>query len=207
MIEDCEWIKRQQTKSEIKENYECLQKVKANADDKLDEYFEYVVDRLFMAIGGFKKIEAYIILDTEMKPDRVADGNDLKTFGRDCFVSYDEFDLVVEVTRRPLYDTALHWSHLEKELKVTQSGIIVFLDIVKVDANLWVQNKAQFDVEEIFFHLCDADFLFKLLKDQPAAFTKFQEFLKESEKIWREEKDYETIQKKIITLVKQENTA
>ena len=53
-----------------------------------------------------------------------------------------------------------------------------------------------------FFHLCDANFLFKLLKDQPTAFSKFEEFLFASEKIWREEKDYEEIEKKIITLVR-----
>ena len=206
MIENKEWIEKQQTEGEVDDNCQLLQKVKANAIENLDENFELIVDRLFMAIGGFKKIEAYITLDSDMKPIRVAPGNHSgsKNTGIDCFVSYDEFDLVVEITRRPLAHTA-HWDHLEENPKIKQSGIIVFLDITKVDPNLWVQNKASLAVKNKFFHLSDADFLFKLLKDQPTAFSKFKEFLCASEKIWGEEKDYEEIEKKIINLVRPEN--
>ena len=130
MIENKEWIEKQQTEGEVDDNCQLLQKVKANAIENLDENFELIVDRLFMAIGGFKKIEAYITLDSDMKPIRVAPGNHSgsKNTGIDCFVSYDEFDLVVEITRRPLAHTA-HWDHLEENPKIKQSGIIVFLDI------------------------------------------------------------------------------
>ena len=204
MIDNSEWIKKQCIESEIKENYDCLQKVKASAIEKLDEYFEFVVDRLFMSLGNFRKIEAYMTLDSEMKPKKVADGNNLETFGRDCFVSYDEFDLVIEATRRPLFETALHWSHLEKEPKVKQFGIIIFQDIDNIDSNIWVQNKAQFSVDGRFFHLCEADFIFKLLKNSSTSFSKFKEFLKDSKSIWEKESDYEAIRQKIITLVRPE---
>ncbi len=206
MIENKEWIEKQQTEDEVDDNSQLLQKVKANAIENLDENFELIADRLFMAIGGFKKIEAYITIDSDMKPISVAPGNHpgSKNEGRDCFVSYDEFDLVIETTRRPLAHTA-HWDHLEENPGKKQQGIIVFLDITKVDDNLWSKNKRKCDRIKPFFHLCDADFLFKLLKDQPTAFSKFKEFLFASEKIWREEKDYEEIEKKIINLVRPEN--
>jgi|APSaa5957512535_1039671.scaffolds.fasta_scaffold123047_2 hypothetical protein len=205
MIENYEWIKKQRTTLEIAENLKCLRKVNANAVGNVDEYFEYVVDRLFMALGNYKKIEAYMKLDSNLKPVSVADGNNKKTLGRDCFVNYNGFDLVVEATMRPLSHTALHWTHLEKNNAIPQFGIIVIPDITKINVNLWNDNKRRIDEKDEFFHLCDADFLFKLLKDQPTAFTKFQGFLTESERIWREEKDYETIQQKVITLVKPEN--
>ena len=83
--------------------------------------------------------------------------------------------------------------------------LVVFLDIKNVDPNIWVLNQASLDVKNKFFHLSDADFIFNLLKDQPNAFSNFQEFLKDSEKIWTDEKDCETIQKKIIKLVRPEN--
>ena len=206
MIENKEWIEKQQTEGEINDNCQLLQKVKAKAIENLDENFELIADRLFMAIGGFRKIEAYITLDSDMKPISVAPGNHSgsKNTGMDCLVSYDEFDLVVETTRRPLAQTA-HWDHLEDNSKIKQSGIIVFLDIKNVDPNIWVLNQASLDVKNKFFHLSDADFIFNLLKDQPNAFSNFQEFLKESEKIWTDEKDCETIQKKIIKLVRPEN--
>jgi hypothetical protein len=53
--------------------------------------------------------------------------------------------------------------------------------------------------------LCDVDFIFKLLKDQSTSFSKFEEFLKESERIWKEESDWNVIREKIITLVRSEN--
>ena len=56
-----------------------------------------------------------------------------------------------------------------------------------------------------FFHLCDVDFLFRLLKQQVTSFSKFNEFLKKSEKIWKEEENYDIIEKKIINLVRAEN--
>ena len=206
MIENKEWIRNQQTAEAINENFQLLKRVQRNSVEDLNENFELVVDRLFMAIAGFRKIEAYITLDSDMKPVSVAPGNHSgsKNKGRDCFVSYDEFDLVIETTRRPLAHTA-HWDHLEENPGKKQQGIIVFLDITKVDDNLWSKNKRKRDRIKPFFHLCDADFLFKLLKDQPTAFSKFKKFLFASEKIWTDEKGYETIKKNIIKLVRPEN--
>ena len=206
MIENKEWIRNQQTTEAIDENFQLLKRVQRDSVENLNENFELVVDRLLMALAGFRKIEAYITLDSDMKPVSVAPGNHSgsKNEGRDCFVSYDKFDLVIETTRRPLAHTA-HWDHLEEKPKKKQQGIIMFLDITKIDPNLWIRNKVTFDEKNKFFHLCDANFLFKLLKDQPTAFSKFKEFLFASEKIWREEKDYEEIAKKIINLVRPEN--
>tara|TARA_Y100001936_G_C16047593_1_gene655670 strand:+ start:800 stop:1408 length:609 start_codon:yes stop_codon:yes gene_type:complete len=200
MIDNKKWIEKQQTKEEIKDNYALLQKVKAGLH-KPDENFELVVDRLFMAIDRFEKIQAHIILDENMKPVSCAPGSSPESKGRDCYVSYVDLDLVVEITRRPLAHTA-HWDHLDENPKNEQQGIIVFLDIRKVDKNIWIQNKVILDDKEKFFHLCDADFLFQLLKDQPTAFTEFKKFLLASEKIWREEEDFGVIEKKIINLIK-----
>lgn len=195
-----EWYKRQQTETEIEENSSCLEKVKSRSIESPNAYFEYVVDRLFMALGEFKEFEIFMKLDSNFKPVSVAGAG-----VEDCLVTYDDFKLVVEATRRPLYNTALHWNHLEKNQNGMLAGIIVILDITAVDDNLWQKNKKRFDEKKEFFHLCDADFIFKLLKDQPNAFSKFKEFLFASEKIWTDEKGYETIKKKIITLVRPEN--
>ena len=200
MIDNKEWIEKQQTKEEIDDNYVLLQKVKAGGD-KPNENFELVVDRLFMAIDRFEEIQAHIILDENMKPVSCAPGSSPESKGRDCYVSYFDLDLVVEITRRPLVGNT-HWDHLDENPLKTQSGIIVFLDIRKVDKNIWIQNKLILDDKKKFFHLCDADFLFQLLKDQPTAFAEFKKFLLDSEKIWREEEDFEIIEKKIINRVK-----
>ena len=203
MITNHEWIENQQEKEQINENYNNLEKVKSESIEKIDENFELVVDRLFMAMGNFKKIEAYMTLDGDMMPRNVAAGNSHQSKGRDGLVSYYDFELVLEATRRPLAHTA-HWDHLDIESKNKQQGIIVFLDISKVDPNLWSKNKRKQNKGKPYFHLCDADFLFKLLKDQPNAFSKFKEFLANSERIWRDETDYKIIEKKIITLIRQE---
>ncbi len=197
MIQDKEWINRQKTTNEILNNFQLLQKVKAGSVEKIDANFELVVDRLFMAMGNFEKIEANMTLDEDMKPKNFAPG------GIDCFVSYNEFDLVIETTRRPLAHTA-HWDHLEDKPKKKQSGIITILNIKNSDPNLWLKNISTLNHKNKFFHLCDADFLFKLLKDQPNAFSKLKEFLAESEKIWRNKEKWSDIQTKIITLIRQE---
>ena len=203
MITNHEWIENQQEKEQINKNYNNLEKVKSESIEKIDENFELVVDRLFMAMGNFKKIEAYMTLDGDMMPRNVAAGNSNQSKGRDGLVSYYDFELVLEATRRPLAHTA-HWDHLDIESKNKQQGIIVFLDISKVDPNLWSKNKRKQNKGKPYFHLCDADFLFKLLKDQPNAFSKFKEFLTESEKIWRNKTKWSDIQTKIITLIRQE---
>jgi len=153
-----------------------------------------------MALDNYQNIVYEMKLDEDKGfiPKRFAGGNK-----RDCFVYYNELDLVVEPTRRPIYGSADHFSHLDNNPDKKQLGLVVVLDIAKVDVALWDMFKDYCKNNGKLFMLCDADFLFKLLKDQPTAFTKFQEFLKESEKIWREEKDYETIQQKVITLVRQ----
>ena len=203
MITDHEWIENQQEKEQINENYNNLEKVKSKSVEKLDDNFELVVDRLFMAMGNFEKIEAYMTLDEDMNPRNFAPGNSHQSKGRDGLVSYHNFEMVLEATRRPLAHTS-HWDHLDIESKNKQQGIIVFLDISKVDPNLWSKNKRKQNKGKPYFHLCDADFLFKLLKDQPTAFSKFKEFLAESEKIWRNKEKWSDIQTKIITLIRQE---
>ncbi|MDC0242368.1 hypothetical protein OAK22_01800 [Nitrosopumilus sp.] len=203
MIQDKEWINQQKTESEISDNFQLLKKIKANSGNKLDDNFELVVDRLFMAMGNFEKIEAYIALDENMEPRNFAPGNSYRSQGRDGLVSYPDFELVLEATRRPLAHTA-HWDHLEDKPEKKQLGIIVILNINNSDPNLWLKNKSTLDQKNKFFHLCDADFLFKLLKDQPNAFSKFKEFLANSEKIWRDETKWLDIQTKIITLIRQE---
>ena len=203
MITDHEWIENQQEKEQINENYNNLEKVKSKSVEKLDDNFELVVDRLFMAMGNFEKIEAYMTLDEDMNPRNFAPGNSHQSKGRDGLVSYHNFEMVLEATRRPLAHTS-HWDHLDIESKNKQQGIIVFLDISKVDPNLWSKNKRKQNKGKPYFHLCDADFLFKLLKDQPTAFLKFKEFLAESEKIWRNKEKWSDIQTKIITLIRQE---
>jgi hypothetical protein len=203
MITNHEWIESQQEKEQINENYNNLEKIKSESIEKIDENFELVVDRLFMAMGNFEKIEAYMTLDGDMNPRNFAPGNSNQSKGRDGLVSYPDFELVLEATRRPLAHTS-HWDHLDMESKNKQLGIIVFLDISKVDPNLWSKNKRKQNKGKPYFHLCDADFLFKLLKDQPNAFSKFKEFLADSERIWRDETDYKIIEKKIITLIRQE---
>tara|TARA_B110001454_G_scaffold218201_1_gene245562 strand:+ start:1944 stop:2570 length:627 start_codon:yes stop_codon:yes gene_type:complete len=206
MIENKDWIKKQQMAEEIDENYKLLERVQKNAVEKLDENFELVVNRLFMAMGGFEKIEANMTLDSDMRPINFAPGGHSgnKSGGRDCMVYYSEFDLIIEITRRPLAHTA-HWDHLEEKPVKKQSGIIVFLDITKIDTNLWIRNKMSIEEKNKFFHLCDVDFLFRLLKQQVTSFSKFNEFLKKSEKIWKEEENYDIIEKKIINLVRAEN--
>ena len=136
-------------------------------------------------------------LDNNFLPQNFASGNK-----RDCFVSYDQFDLVVEPTRRPKYGSADHFSHMDFKPDKKQLGLVVVLDITKIDLALWDMFNDYCKNNGKLFMLCDTDFLFKLLKDQTTAFVKFCDFLEKSEKIWREGKDFETIQQQIITLTK-----
>ena len=48
-----EWIKKQKTVKEINENNNLLKKIFARNIHESALYFEYVVDRLFMALGNF----------------------------------------------------------------------------------------------------------------------------------------------------------
>ena len=198
-----EWQLMQINYKEIQANLEIFEDVKNgfyNADKTSGLFFEYVVNRLFLALGNYNKIVYGMKLDetNKFEPKKVAAGNK-----QDSFVSYDDFDLVVEPTLRPIYGSADHFSHLDSNPSKKQLGIVIVENIEKIDAALWSMFKDYSD--EKLFMLCDADFLFKLLKDQPTAFSKFKEFLFASEKIWTDEKGYETIKKNIIKLVSPEN--
>lgn len=198
-----EWESKQKEEVEIESNYKLLEDIKIGSVNEPDTYFEYVVIRLFLALDNYQDVIYPMKLneDQGFTPIRFAGGTQ-----RDCFVSYDEFDLVVEPTRRPIYGSADHFSHLDLNPYKKQLGLVVVLDITKIDVALWDMFKEYCDNDGKLFMLCDSNFIFKLLKEQPTAFSKFQEFLIDSEKIWREEKDYKVIQKKIIALVKQEET-
>ena len=195
-----EWIKKQKTVKEINENNNLLKKIFARTINESPLYFEYVVDRLFMALGNFKEIEYFMRLNEDFLPERVAPGRKA-----DCIISYDDFDLVVEATLRPVSGSADHFNHLESKSEKKQLGLNIIPDITKTDNQLWNLYKVYCDNEQKLFMLCDTDFIFKLLKDQVTAFLKFQEFLRESERIWREDIDWRIIQKKIINLVRPEN--
>ena len=196
-MDEVEWIKKQKTVEEIKENNNLLRKIFAGTINESPLYFEYIVDRLFMALGNFKEIKYFMRLNDDFLPEKVAPGGKA-----DCVICYDNFDLIVETTLRPVSGTADHFNHLESSSEKKQLGLNIIPDITKVDKQLWNLYKVYCDDEQKLFMLCDVDFIFKLLKDQPTAFSKFKEFLFASEKIWREEKDYEEIEKKIITLVR-----
>jgi len=195
-----EWIKKQKTVKEINENNNLLKKIFARTINESPLYFEYVVDRLFMALGNFKEIEYFMRLNEDFLPERVAPGRKA-----DCIISYDDFDLVVEATLRPVSGSADHFNHLESSSEKKQLGLNIIPDITKVDNQLWNLYNVYCDSEQKLFMLCDVDFIFKLLKDQSTAFSKFEKFLKESERIWKEESDWNVIREKIITLVRSEN--
>jgi len=201
-MNESEWQLIQIDYKEIQANLEIFEDIKNGSyvGKNPGKWFEYVVNRLFLALGNYNKIVYGMQLDekNDFQPKKVAAGNK-----QDCLVSYDDFDLVVEPTLRATYGSADHFSHLDSNPKKKQLGIVIVSEIERVDVELWKMFKDYSD--EKLFMLCDADFLFKLLKDQPTAFSKFKEFLIASEKIWREEKDYDVIEKKIINLVKSEN--
>ena len=56
-MDEIEWVKKQKTVEEIKENNNLLRKIFAGIINESPLYFEYIVDRLFMALGNFKEIE------------------------------------------------------------------------------------------------------------------------------------------------------
>ena len=200
-MDEKEWQLMQTDSKEIQANLEIFEDIKNgfyNADRTSGLFFEYVTNRLFLAMGNYNKIMYEMKLDEKNKfmPKNVAAGNKI-----DCFISYDDFDLVVEPTLRPKYGSADHFSHMDHNPERKQVGIVMVKNIEKVDGALWSMFK-DYSNEKLFM-LCDVDFMFKLLKDQPNAFSKFKEFLTYSEKIWQNEADYEIIEKKIITLVRQ----
>ena len=199
-MNEIEWIKKQKMIEEIKENNNLLRKIFAGNINESPLYFEYIVDRLFMALGNFKEIEYFMILNEDFLPVKVAPGGKA-----DCVIYYDNFDLVVETTLRPVSGTADHFNHLESSSEKKQLGLNIIPDITKVDNQLWNLYNVYCDSEQKLFMLCDVDFIFKLLKDQSTAFSKFEKFLKESERIWKEESDWNVIRGKIITLVRSEN--
>ena len=197
-----EWQLLQTDSKEINSNLEIFKDIKNgiyNVDKTSGLFFEYVTNRLFLAMGNYNNIVYEMKLDEENEflPKAGAGASQI-----DCFACYDDFDLVIEPTLRPIYGSADHFSHIKKNAIPKQIGIVVVPHIEKVDDALWSMFK-DYSNEKLCM-LCDADFLFKLLKDQPTAFSKFKEFLADSEKIWRNETDYEIIEKKIITLIRQE---
>ena len=199
-MDEVEWIKKQKTVEEIKENNNLLRKIFAGTINESPLYFEYIVDRLFMALGNFKEIRYFMRLNENFLPEKVAPGGKA-----DCVICYDNFDLIVETTLRPVSGTADHFNHLESSSEKKQLGLNIIPDITKVDNQLWNLYNVYCDSERKLFMLCDVDFIFKLLKDQSTSFSKYEEFLKESERIWKEESDWNVIREKIITLVRSEN--
>jgi hypothetical protein len=197
-----EWQLLQTDSKEINSNLEIFKDIKNgiyNVDKTSGLFFEYVTNRLFLAMGNYNNIVYEMKLDEENEflPKAGAGASQI-----DCFACYDDFDLVIEPTLRPIYGSADHFSHIKKNTIPKQIGIVVVPHIEKVDDPLWSMFK-DYSNEKLCM-LCDVNFLFKLLKDQPTAFSKFKEFLADSEKIWRNETDYEIIEKKIITLIRQE---
>ena len=156
-----EWETKQSEASEIKSNYEILEDIKIGSQEDLDTYFEYVVDRLFMALDNYQKIVYGMKLDEDNGFIPISFAGSGK---RDCFVQYNKLDLVVEPTRRPKYGSADHFSHLDINPNKKQLGLVVVLDITKIDVALWDMFKDYCDNNGKLFMLCDADFLFKLLK-------------------------------------------
>ena len=197
-----QWQLLQTTTKQIDSNLEIFGDIKNgvyDVDKTSGRYFEYVTIRLFLAMENYDSIVYQMKLDekNEFLPKSGAGAGQI-----DCFACYDDFDLVIEPTLRPKYGSADHFSHIQKNAIPKQIGIVIVENIKKIPAPLWDMFKDYSD--EKLCMLCEADFLFKLLKDQPNAFSKFKEFLTESERIWRDETDYKIIEKKIITLIRQE---
>jgi hypothetical protein len=197
-----QWQLLQTDSKQIDSNLEIFEDIKNgvyDVDKTSGRYFEYVTIRLFLAMENYDSIVYQMKLDekNEFLPKSGAGAGQI-----DCFACYDDFDLVIEPTLRPTYGSADHFSHIQENAIPKQIGIVIVENIKKVPALLWDMFKDYSD--EKLCMLCEADFLFKLLKDQPNAFSKFKEFLTESERIWRDETDYKIIEKKIITLIRQE---
>jgi len=154
-----EWEKKQEEKEEIESNRILFKDIKIGLQKDSDLFFEYVVNRLFLALGNYNSIVYEMKLDEKrgFMPERMAPGNK-----RDCFVSYENLDLVIEPTMRPIYGSADHFSHLDTNPDKKQLGIVMVLDITKIDGALWDMFKEYCDNNNKLFMLCEADFIFKL---------------------------------------------
>ncbi len=191
-----QWIKSQQSKSEIEKIHILSQNIISCSTDPLEVYFEYLVIRLIAGINGFKNLEFGMKLDCDFKPISVAPGGNA-----DLIVTYTDVELVGEATLRPISGKVDHFSHLDDTEK--QIGMLFVQDIEKVDSQVWNTYKVHSNENGKLFMICDVKFLLKLLlDDQKTSNKKFLEFIKTSKDIWLTENTWKNIRDRIIVLLK-----
>ena len=138
-MNESEWQLIQIDYKEIQANLEIFEDIKNGSyvGKNPGKWFEYVVNRLFLALGNYNKIVYGMQLDekNDFQPIKVAAGNK-----QDCLVSYDDFDLVVEPTLRATYGSADHFSHLDSNPKKKQ--LKTMNEIVMESKKLFIASTA-----------------------------------------------------------------
>jgi len=189
-----QWIDNQKTIAEIENTKLLFDKIQSKSIEPLDVYFEYFVIRLIAGIDAFKNLEFSMKLDEDFEPISVAPGGKA-----DLIITYDEIELVGEVTLRPVSGKVDHFSHITN---TKQLGLLFVQDIQKVDPQVWNTYKVYSNETKKLFMICDVKYLLNLLlSDQKTSNQKFLEFIKKSKEIWLTESSWKNIREKIISLI------
>jgi hypothetical protein len=187
------WLKTLQSSDEIKKSQLLFEKINVKNIVNDDVYFEYLIIRLFASMDHFKKLQFSMKLDKNFEPVSVV-GNKA-----DLIASYDDVELIVEPTLRPISGKADHFSHITDSDK--QLGLLVSRDITKIDPQIWNTYEVYSKKNGKLFMICDVPFLLKLLENQKSSNEKFLNFIKNSKEIWLSGSSWKDIREKIILLI------
>lgn len=188
-----EWLEKLSSDTEIQETFSIFERIKSKIIVNEDTFFEYLIIRIFAGMSNFKKFEFSMKLDKNFEPISVV-GNKA-----DVIVTYDQIELVIEPTLRPVSGKADHFSHIIDPKK--QMGLLIAKNVKKIDAQIWNTYKAYSKKHSKLFMICDVPFLLKLLEEQKDSNKKFLEFIETSKKVWESEESWKNIREQIISLI------
>jgi len=196
-----EWKKYQSTKNGIDEINNIWKKIHNNTISDPALYLEHLVLRIFLSMKNYSSIKYYQKLDSDWNPINVAPGGK-----EDLLLEYPKYVLVVEVTQRPILSKVYHFSHLrakKDEFENELQGLLLAQNINNVQDDVWSTYKDNFDSNKELWHISDVNYLLTILNlDSYQMFNRWEMFLKESKKNWKNETDWELIKNKTISLTK-----
>lgn len=173
-----EWESSLKTKGQIAETNNLFSKIMANNISNPTLYFEYLVVRTFLAFENYNTIQYGIKLNDKFLPLSVSPSGK-----PDLVVTFANFELVVEVTLRPISGKVDHFSHLDNNLAASakQIGLLIVKDIEKIDDQIWNTYKTYFDQDHKLFMICDIGYLLALLNNQKNMLRDFSNFIQNAE--------------------------
>ncbi len=197
-----EYVRFQSSQEGIEEINLLWKKILAKALKKTDVYLEWLGIRIFFAIGGYqnRSEDIFCLKLNDFDPVSCAPGKK-----PDVTLVYQKNPIICEITQRPIPGKIEHFQHLkvaEEEYGVTFDGILISqIKLNAIPGESWNIYVSHYQTTNQLFMICDFDLLITLLnKNASNGFTEWMSFIKKSKKIWVDNKKWDVIRKKIISL-------